>query len=255
MNATQYERLLHELGFSSVVRGRRLQHPSYPPPLTYQCTRTGEVYFTINRNDQLRFPESLWQRTPPRRQKGRQSNALCIQPLAGQEAEAFRDLLASTVHDPESADNAAEEELRRRRDLSQADKEQLLKARRGQGEFRRQVERVEQSCRLTGVLDRRHLRARHIKPWRDSTDREKLDGNNGLLLSPHIDHLFERGYLSFGDAGQLLVSRYLNPGVLDRWGVALTMSAGSFNAAQRRFLAYHRERLFERQEGGRRRRS
>lgn len=255
MIAAHYERLLHELGFTTVVRGRRLQHPSHPPALTYHCTRTGEVYFTIHRKDQPRFAESLWQRTALRRKQGRRPDTLCLQPVAGQEAEAFRDLLAGAVHDPEAADNAAEEELRRRRDVLQADKQQLLKARRGQGEFRRQVERVEQSCRLTGVLDRRHLRARHIKPWRDSTDREKLDGNNGLLLSPHIDHLFERGYLSFDDDGRLLVSRYLNPGVLDSWGVGLALPVRTFNAAQRRFLAYHREHLFERQEGGRRRRN
>ena len=57
---------------------------------------------------------------------------------------------------------------------------------------------------MTRVNEPRHLRASHIKPWRDATDVERLDGSNGLLLSPHIDHLFDEGYLMFS-SGQELV--------------------------------------------------
>jgi hypothetical protein len=66
------------------------------------------------------------------------------------------------------------------------EKSQSILARRGQGWFRGRLEKIESCCRLTGVRDRAHLRASHIKPWKDSTDRERLDGNNGLLLAPHI---------------------------------------------------------------------
>ena len=67
----------------------------------------------------------------------------------------------------------------------------VIQARRGQGLFRRRVEKREASCRVTHVNDPVYLRASHIKPWRKSTDKEKLDGNNGLMLSPHIDMLFD----------------------------------------------------------------
>ena len=42
------------------------------------------------------------------------------------------------------------------------------------------------------MSDTRHLRASHIKPWRDATNAERLNGSNGLLLSPPIDHLFDQ---------------------------------------------------------------
>jgi hypothetical protein len=52
--------------------------------------------------------------------------------------------------------------------------------------------------RITGVGRREHLRASHIQPWRDSENDARLDGENGLLLTPTIDHLFDRGFISFG---------------------------------------------------------
>jgi len=67
-------------------------------------------------------------------------------------------------------------------------REQLVGARRGQGVFRSNVLLREGACRVTGVDEPRHLKARHIKPWRHASDAERLDGANGLLLSPHIDH-------------------------------------------------------------------
>jgi putative restriction endonuclease len=152
-------------------------------------------------------------------------------------------------------DDVAEEALLQRTDLSAAAKLDLRKARRGQGVFRANVEAVETACRLTGLLDRRHLRAIHIKPWRKSDDVEKLDGCNGLLLSPHLEHLFGRGYISFSDSGELLVSRYLNPAVLDKWGLQLPRYVDEFRPEQCRYLDYHRHEVFERHVGGRRKSS
>jgi putative restriction endonuclease len=149
-------------------------------------------------------------------------------------------------------DDMAEEELLQRTDLAPSEKRDLLNARRGQGVFRANLERIEGACRLTGLLDRRHLRATHIKPWRSSDDSEKLDGFNGLLLSPHLEHLFIRGYISFSDSGELLVSRNLNPAVLDKWGLRLPRYVDAFRPEQCRYLDYHRREIFERHVGGRR---
>jgi HNH endonuclease len=150
------------------------------------------------------------------------------------------------------SDDVAEEALLQRIDLAPSVKTDLVKARRGQGVFRANLESVETACRLTGLLDRRHLRAIHIKPWRKSDDAEKLDGCNGLLLSPHLEHLFGRGYISFSDSGELLVSRHLNPAVLDKWGVQLPRYVDEFRPEQCRYLDYHRREVFERHIGGRR---
>jgi putative restriction endonuclease len=150
-------------------------------------------------------------------------------------------------------DDIAEEALLQRTDLTPAAMLELLKARRGQGVYRANLENVEAACRLTGLLDRRHLRAIHIKPWRKSNDAEKVDGYNGLFLSPHLEHLFSRGYISFSDSGELLASRYLNPAVLDKWGLRLPRYVDAFCPEQCRYLDYHRTEVFERHVAGRRR--
>jgi hypothetical protein len=170
--------------------------------------------------------------------------------LGGQEQELL--LMAPTLRSTERADDVAEHALRARLGLDATIRKPLLAARRGLGVFRDNVEHYEQSCRLSGLLDRRHLRARHIKPWRDSNDSEKLDGCNGLLLSPHFDQLFERGLISFDDDGGLKVARHLNPAVLPSWGVVLPRNVGVFHPGQCEYLAYHRQKVFEQLAGGRR---
>jgi len=124
------------------------------------------------------------------------------------------------------------------------EKLQLTKSRRGQGVFKANVRLVEKRCRITGVTSIRHLRASHIKPWSVSNNEEKLDGHNGLLLSPHVDHLFNDGLISFRQSGALLVSRNLNPIVLDQWSIDPHQNVGQFINGQEQYLEYHRDVIF-----------
>lgn len=66
--------------------------------------------------------------------------------------------------------------------------------------------RASSAPRVTKVERLEHLVASHTKPWRDSTNEERLNGENGLLLTPAIDHLFDKGFISFEDKGALVVS-------------------------------------------------
>lgn len=163
-------------------------------------------------------------------------------------------LLAALVFNTagHAADQAREQALRLQRDLPELTRQQLLDARHGQGAFRDRVEGVEARCRVCGVLDRRQLCAVHIKPWRACDASEMLDGHNGLLLSPHVAHLFERGHIAFADDGTLLLSRHLNPAVLDAWSIRRTLQVGAFLPAQCVYLDYHRQWVFEHGQGGRR---
>jgi predicted restriction endonuclease len=104
---------------------------------------------------------------------------------------------------------------------------------------------VENHCRITGVTNIRHLRASHIKPWSLSNNDEKLDGYNGLLLSPHVDHLFDRGFISFQDSGAILVSKELSPRVLDQWSINPSQNVGDFKTGQFEYLEFHRETVFQ----------
>jgi hypothetical protein len=204
----------------------------------------------------------LPERHSPIRASGAGSQGIYLASVPRKMAATLRRLLGTEVDDlieqiTQSAnshlpDDAEEEAIQQRTDIGPLDKVNLIKARRGQGVYRDNLERVETACRVTGLLDRRHLRASHIKPWCKSNDADKLDGYNGLLLSPHLDHLFGRGYISFSDSGELLVSRYLNPAVLEKWGLQLPRQVGAFRPEQCRHLEYHRREVFERHVGGRR---
>ncbi|MEY4653589.1 MAG: hypothetical protein RI884_2170 [Pseudomonadota bacterium] len=123
-------------------------------------------------------------------------------------------------------------------------KQQLVNARIGQGLFRSRVELIEPCCRVTGVTDRRFLRASHIKPWMASDNRERLDGHNGLLLSPHVDHLFDKGFISFTNDGALIASSLLPKSVLSAWKVSSDISARPLLPGQRDYMEYHRGQVF-----------
>jgi HNH endonuclease len=145
----------------------------------------------------------------------------------------------------EKSEEQVEQELRNRTDLTETEKLQCVKSRRGQGVYRRNLESFEKACRITGVANRRHLRASHIKPWRASNTFEKLDGNNGLLLSPHIDHLFDQGYISFMDDGALLASPQADIDTLILWRIEPEGNYGPFRPEQLAYLAFHREFVFK----------
>lgn len=129
--------------------------------------------------------------------------------------------------------------------LTDTEKVQLSKARRGQGLFRKNLCGVESQCRLTNVHTPKLLIASHIKPWRlCTTAYERLDGNNGLLLTAHVDHLFDRGLISFGHDGTLLVSTALAPSDFTLLGLTV-QSKSAFNDAQLEYLKFHRENVFQ----------
>jgi hypothetical protein len=166
--------------------------------------------------------------------------------LSGQveqvEAKHKRTVVVDQDQDPVAR---ADREVFARTDIGPTDKQTLVNARRGQGLFRERVIQLEGKCRVTGVELVDHLRASHIKPWKDSSDQEKLDGNNGLLLAPHIDHLFDHGYISFEDVGDLIVSAQCPAALCKAWGIDESMNVGPFRSAQRPYLAHHRAHVLK----------
>jgi hypothetical protein len=157
--------------------------------------------------------------------------------------ESLSDVRQDLEHDAETA--TAEEEITTDRQIGPTEKMQLIAARRGQGKFKANVARVERGCRVTGVTDIRYLRASHIKPWSRANNRERLDGHNGFLLSPHVDYLFDKGYISFTDDGSLLLSPRFDKTVLSSWQIRDNVNAGSFTRKQKRYLGFHRKFVFK----------
>jgi putative restriction endonuclease len=129
--------------------------------------------------------------------------------------------------------------------IADTDRVALIRARRGQGTFRENVAMVEQACRITGFSNPAYLIASHIKPWRHAENDERLDRNNGLMLAPHADFLFDRGFISFAD-GRTLISDVADPKSLLRLGIdpECPPAVGGFNNRQEQFLDFHRREIF-----------
>ena len=96
---------------------------------------------------------------------------------------------------------------------------------------------------FTHVNNPVHLVASHCKQWLDSTNQERLNGDNGLLLTPSIDHLFDRGFIGFEDNGTLIISPVAHRPSLENMGVRTNevVNVGEFSSGQRCFLDYHRK--------------
>jgi len=122
----------------------------------------------------------------------------------------------------------------------------IVRARVGQGLFKERVSMIETKCRITGVENPVHLVASHCKPWRDSSNEERLDGENGLLLTPSIDHLFDRGFIGFENNGKLIISPVAHRPSLERMGVETEQKVhvGGFSSGQKQFLDFHRNSVF-----------
>jgi len=99
---------------------------------------------------------------------------------------------------------------------------------------------------VTACQDRRLLRASHIKPWSKSSPQERLCLYNGLLLSPHLDACFDRGLVSFDDAGRMLISRELRRKDLEALGLdsEMRLCESKIDPRHGTFLAYHRENVY-----------
>lgn len=120
--------------------------------------------------------------------------------------------------------------------------ERLVVQRVGQDLFRNALLDYWQGrCCVTGLSVPALLRASHIRPWaKCQTDDERLDVFNGLLLAPHIDALFDGGWISFSDGGDLLVSDTLPSDARAQLGVSREWRVRRLKPAHFPHLAFHR---------------
>lgn len=129
---------------------------------------------------------------------------------------------------------------------SATEAERLVIQRVGQGLFRTGLLDYWQGrCALTGLQVPELLRASHIKPWADcGSDAERLDVYNGLLLAPHLDAAFDRGFITVADDGAVWVSTLL--GIEDRrlLGLDAPLRVRSLTDGHRTYLAWHRQKVF-----------
>lgn len=129
----------------------------------------------------------------------------------------------------------------RDRSISATEREALIKARLGQGRFRRELINIWQGCAVTKCRATSVLRASHIKPWRDcNSNAERLDPFNGLLLLPNLDALFDCKLISFDKDGKILVSKQMTSQDHDDLGIS-TRYRFAIRAAHKPYLTHHRK--------------
>ncbi len=132
--------------------------------------------------------------------------------------------------------------------ISETERETLIKIRVGQGVFRQRLLNYwNNSCSVTGCRMPNVLIASHIKPWRNCDDaNEKLDVMNGLLLIPNLDALFDKGFISFDDDGQIIISPQLSEDDQERLSVSEDMELReTLSERHKIYLEYHRENIFQ----------
>lgn len=119
----------------------------------------------------------------------------------------------------------------------------LVTSRVGQGWYRRELLRkFNFRCAVTDCDIEEILIASHIVPWAQSTDEERLDVENGIILCPAYDALFDRHLISFSDNGEILLSRSLTEEQCSRiavdTGLIISVSEG-----MKPYLERHRAAL------------
>jgi hypothetical protein len=128
--------------------------------------------------------------------------------------------------------------------LEKTEKETIIKSRIGQSAFKKALLTIEKKCRLCGVRDERFLVASHIKPWSESNNQERLDVNNGLLLCPNHDALFDKRYISFDETGKVMVKKSLDATTKMFLNISDNMRI-NLDERQQIYMKWHREKFLE----------
>lgn len=129
--------------------------------------------------------------------------------------------------------------------LLETERRYIRKARIGQGQFRQDLLAAFRStCPIRGISHPDLLVASHIKPWTACTNEERLDPENGILLSALCDKLFDRGLMTFSPDGRVRLSGRLTSEDREKCDL-LQLPVVVLPAASERYMRYHRLCVFQ----------
>lgn len=129
----------------------------------------------------------------------------------------------------------------------QAERQEISRAREGQGKYREQLLEQCRFCPFTMIADERLLIASHIKPWAASTDEEKIDPYNGYILSPLYDKLFDRGFITFTENRHIILSEFISPYTWKQIGLKNDTFIKTLPMDEKRieYLQFHHSSVFK----------
>lgn len=124
--------------------------------------------------------------------------------------------------------------------------ERLVLQRVGQGIFRSALLDFWQGrCCITGLDVPELLRASHIRPWaKCETDEQRLDVFNGLLLAPHLDALFDAGFMTVQDDGATRLAASLSMNQRRQLGLTGKLVVHALRPEHLKYLGFHRHAVW-----------
>lgn len=131
------------------------------------------------------------------------------------------------------------------------EKDRKRVSREGQQMYRKKVIEYMPQCPFTKITDERLLIASHIKPYKICINENRLDEaidfHNGLALSPTYDKLFDQGYITFSDKGELICGTQLTAYTWERLNINPNAKnvMRIFPENREHYLEYHRENVFQ----------
>jgi len=142
---------------------------------------------------------------------------------------------------------AAEPEIEYKQNIpTVTERKGLVTTRIGQGAYRKSiVYRWDGRCAVTGFDKLAVLIASHIVPWAESTNNERIDINNGILLSPAFDALFDRHLITFENSGKIILSDKIESQAYQKIGVSGFESIKSLSSDNLPYLEKHRLRFHD----------
>jgi hypothetical protein len=137
----------------------------------------------------------------------------------------------------------SKERLSKYKKPNTTERQGLVTSRVGQGYYRQQIiEKWEGKCPISGIDILPILISSHIVPWADATDEERLDVENGILLSPLYDSLFDKHLISFDDEGKIVISDKIRKKGIDKFGITDDTEI-LITEGMKKYLARHRRKL------------
>ncbi len=122
----------------------------------------------------------------------------------------------------------------------------LVTSRVGQGAYRKRIiHRWEYKCGVTGFNKLDILIASHILPWADANDDQRLDVDNGILLSPTYDALFDKHLISFDKQGRILLDNRIEEKSFNKIGVTGKEKLSKISDSNLIYLEKHQEKFFQ----------
>lgn len=136
------------------------------------------------------------------------------------------------------------EKIENLENISVTEKETIIKSRVGHSKLKEILLNNLKKCQLCNIKKEELLIASHIKPWSKSNSQERLDLNNVLLLCPIHDSLFDKGFISFNDNGEIIISNALSEEDILSLNIDKTLKI-ALNEKQKEYMEYHRENIFK----------